>query len=135
MRYSVEDIALMHEKFGVHEWIAENPDKLNELLRLRMRMLGEETMETIDAVQNNDPEEIVDGLIDVMVIALGTLDIVGVNAKDAWDEVISANLTKKVGVKPERPNPLGLPDLVKPRNWKAPNHGGNHGKLEDFLNG
>ena len=38
-------------------------------------------------------------------------------------------MLKQVGVKPERPNPLGLPDLIKPKGWKAPSHADNHGNI------
>jgi len=47
----------------------------------------------------------------------------------AWDAVHKANMAKVVGVKPSRPNPLGLPDLIKPEDWSAPDHTGNHGIL------
>ena len=40
--------------------------------------------------------------------------------------------SKEVGRKETRPNPLGLPDLVKPEGWEAPSHEGNHGKLNDI---
>ena len=80
-----------------------------------MRMLTEEFAETMDAYLQGDPEEMIDGLIDIMVIATGTLDIAGVDANKAWDAVMGANLAKKVGIKPGRPNPLGLPDLIKTR--------------------
>jgi len=36
-------------------------------------------------------------------------------------------MSKEVGIKASRPNPLGLPDLVKPEGWQAPSHEGNHG--------
>ena len=77
----------------------------------------------------NDAEEIVDGLIDLCVVAIGTLDALGVNSYDAWNRVLAANMAKQVGVKPSRPNPLGLPDLIKPEGWEAPSHAGNHGLL------
>ena len=41
-------------------------------------------------------------------------------------------MAKEVGVKEERPNPLGLPDLVKPEGWVNPSHSGNHGILNDI---
>ena len=47
-------------------------------------------------------------------------------------DIIKANLSKEVGVKESRPNPLGLPDLIKPEGWEAPSHEGNHGKLNDI---
>jgi hypothetical protein len=38
-------------------------------------------------------------------------------------------MNKEVGIKPSRPNPLGLPDLIKPEGWTPPSHEGNHGLL------
>lgn len=92
--------------------------------------MQEELDEMKQAAANNDPEEIVDALIDLCVVAIGTLDAYGVNAYKAWDEVHTANMTKEVGVKASRPNPLGLPDLVKPEGWMAPIHYCNHGLFE-----
>jgi predicted HAD superfamily Cof-like phosphohydrolase len=94
-----------------------------------MAFLDEELNETKKAVREKNAEEIVDGLIDLCVVAIGTLDSMGIDSHTAWNNVLRANLQKKVGVKPERPNPLGLPDLIKPDGWKAPSHAGNHGLL------
>jgi len=129
----VKDINEMHAKFGVHEW-AETADKqkLGEFLRFRFRFLEEELNETRKAIMvDANPEEVVDGLIDLCVVAIGTLDAFGVNAEKAWNEVHKANMAKEVGVKKERPNPLGLPDLVKPEGWENPSHEGNYGNLAD----
>tara|TARA_R110002096_G_scaffold69149_1_gene166347 strand:- start:23158 stop:23556 length:399 start_codon:yes stop_codon:yes gene_type:complete len=123
------DMATMHSKYGVREWIAANPDKLSEFLKFRMNFIIEELEETQKAIAENDPEEIVDGLIDLCVVALGTLDAFGVDAGKAWDQVHEANMAKNVGVKPTRPNKLGLPDLIKPEGWVAPDHTGNYGDL------
>ena len=82
--------------------------------------------------QRKDAEEIVDGLIDLCVVAIGTLDAYGVDPYKAWDEVLRANMDKFVGIKEGRPNPLGVPDLAKPEDWEAPNHLGNHGKFNDI---
>jgi len=129
----VNDIYMMHNKFGVKEWFEANKgDKelMEKYLRFRMSMVLEEYNETMEAVDQNDPEEIVDGLIDMCVFAIGTLDVFGVDANDAWDRVYAANMAKSPGVKEGRPNPFGLPDLIKPEGWVAPNHKGNHGQLE-----
>jgi len=126
----VKDIAKMHEKYGVGEWVKDNPEKLSEFLRFRINFLREEYQETAEAWKKNDPEEIVDGLIDVCVIAIGTLEAFGVDAEKAWNEVLKANMSKEVGVKEGRTNTLGLPDLCKPDGWKAPSHEGNHGDLK-----
>ena len=126
------DIANMHHKFGVREWFENNKgDKelMKNYLNFRMSMVKEEYDETMEAIEAKDAEEIVDGLIDMCVFAIGTLDVFGVNANEAWDRVFSANSAKDVGVKEGRPNPFGLPDLIKPEGWTAPSHEGNHGDL------
>ena len=125
----VKDINEMHSKYGVHEWVKNNPEKLKEFLEFRMDFLLEELTETRDAVAAGDPEEIVDGLIDLCVVAIGTLDSFNVDAHKAWDKVHKANMAKTVGIKESRPNPLGLPDLIKLEEWIAPSHKNNHGIL------
>jgi hypothetical protein len=124
----VKDMNDMHAKYGVHEWVENNPDKLKKYLEFRINFLQEELDETQRAAFiYEDPEEIVDGLIDLCVVAIGTLDAFGVDPNAAWDEVLKANMAKEVGVKPERPNPLGLPDLMKPEGWEPPSHEDNTG--------
>lgn len=131
------DIHQMHHKFGVKKWFDENKhDKelMAKYLRFRLKMCMEEMNETIDAaIFDRDPEEVVDGLIDLCVFSIGTLDVFGVDANEAWNRVYAANMTKEPGVKPGRPNPFGLPDLVKPSGWRPPNHEGNYGALPDIV--
>lgn len=133
----VHDMYMMHNKFGVHEWFENNKqdkDLMRKFIAFRLMMQYEELGETMSAalVQGNS-EEVVDGLIDTIVFAIGTLDIMGVDTKKAWDEVYQANMSKQSGVKPGRPNPFGLPDLLKPSGWKAPSHAGNHGDLTEIF--
>lgn len=127
------DIMMMHNKFGVREWFEKNKDDkdlMAKYLRFRLKMCMEEMNETIDAaIFDKDAEETVDGLIDLCVFAIGTLDVFGVDANEAWDRVYAANMSKSPGVKPGRPNPFGLPDLIKPSGWTPPSHEGNHGHL------
>lgn len=138
MKNWVKDINKMHAKFGVHDWVTTqvkegNHDKLKKFLEFRIKFLQEELTETQNAVDNKDAEEIVDGLIDLCVVAIGTLDAFGIDAYEAWDEVHQANMSKERGVKESRPNPLGLPDLIKPSDWKGPEHKGNYGYLTDSV--
>ena len=90
------DIKNMHGRFGVHEWIEQStPEQRAELMKLRMRMLTEEYAETMNAYLQGDPEEMIDGLIDLCVISLGNLDIAGVTIQRAWMKsiaLISINL-------------------------------------------
>ena len=131
-----KDINDMHHKFGVKDWFEankDNKDLMDKYLRFRLSMCKEELDETMDAIEARDPEEIVDGLIDMCVFAIGTLDVFGIDATAAWQRVYNANMEKSVGVKEGRPNPFGLPDLTKPDGWVAPSHEGNHGDLKKAL--
>jgi predicted HAD superfamily Cof-like phosphohydrolase len=123
----VKDIAEMHTKFGTREAVAKlSAQDLAAFVAFRMRFINEESDETYNA---DTPAEFVDGLIDLCVVAIGTLDAMGVDAETAWNRVLTANMSKEVGVKDSRPNPLGLPDLVKPEGWKSPTHEDNVGIL------
>lgn len=122
----VSDIAEMHTKYGVNEKVREfDKEKLEKFLEFRISFLQEELDELKD--NRGNPEEVVDALVDLCVVAIGTLDAFDVDAYAAWDRVHEANMAKEVGVKASRPNPLGLPDLIKPEGWTAPSHEGNHG--------
>jgi predicted HAD superfamily Cof-like phosphohydrolase len=124
----VKDIHEMHAHYGMHEKFAEFDNEKKKLfLEFRTRFLQEELDELKENI--NNPEEVVDALIDLCVVAIGTLDAYGIDSHKAWDEVLRANMNKRVGVKPGRSNPLGLPDLMKPEGWTAPSHEGNHGNL------
>ena len=126
----VNDINRMQTKYGVREWINHaSPFQLKKYLEFRLDFIKEEYDETKEALITEDAEEVVDGLIDLCVVAIGTLDAMGVNVHKAWDSVLDANMAKEVGVKESRPNPLGIPDLIKPEGWTAPSHKGNHGKI------
>ncbi len=127
----VSDIHYMHVHYGFHEKVAKLSQKeLLELLQFRLRFLAEELKETNDTAALQQMDEVVDGLIDLCVVAIGTLNLFQVNAYEAWDRVHKANMSKEVGIKASRPNPLGLPDLVKPEGWEPPFHHDNLGLLD-----
>ena len=127
------DITKMHDKFGVGGVVdAMNTQDLMAFINFRMSLLAEEYEETREAVEAQDAEEFVDGLIDLIVIAVGTLDLLGVNVEEAWNQVMDANMSKEAGVKPGRPNPLKLPDLMKPAGWESPSQLNNHGDLPEI---
>lgn len=133
----VADMAAMHQKYGVNPVIRQfDKEKLRAFLEFRRKFLQEELDEMQKAMDEFDAgtidaqtaaDDIVDALIDLCVVAIGTLDAYDVNAYTAWDRVFAANMEKEVGVKASRPNPLGLPDLIKPEGWTAPTHRDNVG--------
>jgi len=130
-----KDMQDMHKKYGVDKWMNEEKksdwSRLSKYMDFRIKMMQEELDETRAAFENKNEEEVVDGIIDLCVFAIGTLEVFGVDANKAWDQVYKANMSKEVGIKEGRPNPLGLPDLVKPEGWEGPTHKGNHGNITD----
>jgi NTP pyrophosphatase (non-canonical NTP hydrolase) len=129
-KYLVNDIEQLHTKMGVNKVIRQlDAEKLRKFMEFRVAFLNEELKETTDAIANEDWPEVVDGLIDLVVVALGTLDAYDVDIIKAWTNVHEANYSKEPGIKPSRPNPLGLPDMIKPEGWVAPNHDDNVGLM------
>ena len=102
------DMTSLYAKYGMFD---EPMDR--EKLVFRFSLLIEEVNELQLALQQEDSEEVVDALVDVIVIAAGTLQLLKVNGDIAWKEVYRANNQKKRGVKSTRPNSGGF-DLVKP---------------------
>lgn len=132
----VQDIIDMHDYYGMSEKFEEirkDPYLLFQLIDFRTKFQNEEHTELGDALEAGLAEEVVDALIDMCVVAIGSLHAYGVDAQKAWDEVLKANMSKRVGIKASRPNPLGLPDLMKPEGWVAPSHEGNHGGIGEAL--
>lgn len=123
----IEDNKEFQQKFGFD---SEPLDE--EKMRFRMQLLREEFEETWTAFLNGDPEEWVDGHVDLLVIALGNLYLAGVDVEKAWKEVFRANMSKVRGVKPGRENSGGF-DVMKPEGWQAPNHEKNHGRLHEIF--
>lgn len=127
----VHDIEYMHRKFGVNPIVREfNKEKLKAFLEFRIKFLQEELDEMKKA---DNADDVVDALIDLCVVAIGTLNAFDVDSEKAWTAVYEANIIKQVGVKESRPNPLGLPDLIKPEGWTAPSHADNVGLLEPIF--
>lgn len=124
----IRDIADMYKKYGF-DISHLNNEELYKFVEWRADFIQEELSELYDAIDLKDPEEVVDALIDIIVVALGTLDLLKVDSATAWNEVLRANLQKEVGIKDCRPNEYGFPDLVKPYKWKGPDHSGNHGLI------
>lgn len=128
----VRDINQMHNYFGHHDAVdAMDGDTLDALAKFRVDFIKEEYDELCSSYDEGNAEEFVDALIDLIVVAIGTLDLFNINIDQAWDEVHRANMSKQSGIKDGRPNPLGLPDLLKPNDWVAPSHANNHGKLAE----
>lgn len=124
-----KDLREMHDKFKISVRGA-SPDILRDFLRFRVAFLQEEIDELRGAESADD---VVDALVDLCVVAVGTLDLYGVNVGEAWRRVMAANSSKMAGSNPKRPSPFGHPDLVKPEGWVAPTHADNVGLLSEVF--
>lgn len=60
----------------------------------------------------------IDGLVDLAYVALGRLVEMGVSPGMAFDVVHEANMQKRAGLNPSRPN--AGQDAVKPEGWREP---------------
>lgn len=131
----IADIAAMHAKFGVNSVVRTfDQVKLRTFLEFRLNFLQEELDEMREAMKRGTPEDIVDALIDLSVVSIGTLNAFDIDAYEAWNRVHKKNMEKEVGMNATRPNPLGLPDLIKPSGWTAPTHADNVGLLARCFN-
>ena len=127
----VQDIKKMHAHYGVNPVVRNfDAEKLRSFLEFRVKFLQEE----LDELKNcENADDVVEALIDLCVVSIGTLNAFDVDANKAWDRVHEANMAKQPGIKESRPNPLGLPDLIKPAGWVAPSHADNVGLLNKIL--
>jgi len=123
----IKDNVEFQTKFGFN---LEPFDK--KKLAFRMDLQKEEFDELMKAYKEKNAEEVVDALIDSVVIAIGTLYLAGVDVSKAWNEVYRANMSKERGVKPGREQSGGF-DVIKPKDWKGPDHSNNHGVLDEIL--
>lgn len=121
-------LALFHTKFRLNS----EPITKDRLL-FRQDLIEEEVAELRSAIINENAEEIVDALGDIIYIAFGTADYLGIDLPKAFEEIQRANLRKERGTKPGREHSGGF-DVRKPAGWKAPDHTGNHGNIKKVFN-
>jgi predicted HAD superfamily Cof-like phosphohydrolase len=124
LNFLQEELDEAKKAFGVLETLRTMPDDSHEFRTMQVQVGDVPTRSQATVAAADD---IVDAMIDLCVVAIGTLNALQVDAYEAWARVHDANMTKEVGIKASRPNPLGLPDLVKPAGWVPPVHSDNVG--------
>lgn len=85
---------------------------------LRADLILEEAVETFRALHRNDLAGAIDGLCDLIVVALGTACEMGVDLDPFWQEVHRTNMEKAGG--PVREDGKRL----KPEGWQPPDIAG-----------
>ena len=124
MNYNVNpvyDIKMFHEKFNRPSRELGAPLD-PELLKFRIRFLAEELKEINKAAAEADLVEVLDGLVDLVYVAVGTAHQLNLDFNGAWERVQAANMAK-VPVSSENPGKRGhATDIVKPPGWTPPCH-------------
>jgi predicted HAD superfamily Cof-like phosphohydrolase len=91
-----------------------------EDLKLRFKLIQEEAGETLDAIVKRDLPELADGIVDTIVVLIGTAVACGIDLRPLWDAVLAANLAKvKDGI---LRNADGK--VQKPPGWQRPDIAG-----------
>lgn len=112
------DVWVDINNFQIHHGFKDKKVSLR-FLASQLEFLREELNETVDATLNLNGAEVIDGLVDLIVVAIGTLRFFGNSGRDAWIKVMDANCAKEVGFNDKRPHTDGC-DLIKPEGWVKP---------------
>lgn len=116
----IKDIDQFHKKFGFEKNEKIGIPNNNELVNFRTAFLMEELAEYTNAITKKDTAGALDALVDIVYIALGTAWLFNLPFAKAWKEVQKANMSK-VRAKDKSGKRGTKFDVVKPKDWKAPN--------------
>lgn len=115
------DVLAFHEKFGVPR--ATSPSFLNDdTLSFRSKFLQEELDEFMLAHLKGDMHNCLDSLIDLVYVAMGTADMMGLPWQPGWKRVQAANMAKVRATAEEQSKRGTTLDVVKPAGWEGPDH-------------
>jgi predicted HAD superfamily Cof-like phosphohydrolase len=95
-------------------------DGFNEKqFNMYVQLIGEETGELADAINEKDPVETLDALVDILVVTIGAIHSMGADAEGAWDEVMRTNAAK-IDIDTGKVRKRGDGKVLKPEGWKPP---------------
>lgn len=122
VRTFFDDVGVFHAKFnlpvtGVVVCGLPTP----EVLEYRTKFLQEELQEFIDAGANNDLAGMLDALVDLAWVAMGTAHYLGAPFNEAWAEVRRANMAKVLKTEADPTHKRGVVERIfKPAWWVPP---------------
>lgn len=118
------DVQDFHDKFRV-----PTPPRLTlldaETLEFRRKFLQEELDELIKAHEEGSIADAVDSMIDLIYVAVGTLDMMGLSETQfiqAWKEVQRANMSKERAKSAAQSKRGSALDVIKPAGWQGPDY-------------
>ena len=92
-----------------------NPDQYS----MYVDLIDEERTELQEAIDAGDRVEQLDALIDILVVTLGALHSLGVDAPGAWHEVVKTN-NAKIDPVTGKVRKRADGKILKPEGWKSP---------------
>lgn len=116
----MKDVDAFHKKFKRKApKTPQFPDVAE--FEFRLKFLQEEIDEMVKAYAEKNLEDYADALVDITYVALGAAHLSGVPFDKCWAQVHKANMGKKRASKASDSTRGYVGDIVKPKNWKAPN--------------
>lgn len=110
-----EDVIKFHKKFELP--IEAKPTlPLADVKQLKTVLLFEEFTELLEAMSEDNLVEILDGLVDLIYIIIGTAIVYGLPLEEAWAEIHKTNMKKERG--PSKRSEKF--DIIKPEGWVKP---------------
>ena len=123
MNTNFDDVQDMYYHFGLveNEFSEDRPPHLlsNDMMVQRMKHLREEILELSTAYDEGNLVEAADGLVDLVVIAMGTAALMNLPWEELWREVHRSNMSKRRGTAQESKRDYAT-DLIKGLNYKPP---------------
>lgn len=116
----LKDIDNFHKKYSFEKNEKVDIPDNSELINFRTAFLMEELAEYTNAITKKDAAGALDALVDIVYIALGTAWLFNLPFEKAWNEVQKANMSK-IRAKDKTGKRGTKFDVVKPKDWKAPN--------------
>jgi predicted HAD superfamily Cof-like phosphohydrolase len=118
------DVGHFHEKFGLDNVTHHGAHPRSTppgLMHLKISHLQEELNEFIKARIANDHAGMVDALVDLVYVAMGTAHVLGYPWQEVWADVHSANMTKvRAAEDGSDSKRLSGFDVVKPPDFVPP---------------
>lgn len=116
----MNQVTEFHDKFEVPT--LDVPGFLDkDTMQFRINFLQEELDEIKKAYKAGNLEDFLDGLVDLVWVALGTAHVCCLPFAQAFDEVYQANM-RKVKAETALSSKRGFGgDIVKPEDWQGPN--------------
>lgn len=118
-RTNYELVQEFHQKFEVP--VAQAPTVLdNQVFLFRFRFLCEELAELEKAHNAGDVVGCLDALADLLYVAYGTADMMGLPMDEAFQIVHRANMKKERATSAAQSKRGSKLDVIKPAGWEAP---------------